>query len=331
MNRASVRRRWHAHAVFEGAQQARARSASDLAVQAGRALLMRMPFSPPDLDEVILGLREPVARRSQYRPRRRAAHGMRTESARVDGHAQLRVGHAGAGFGRQQHSRRVDRVSCLQAGSMRCRARRSCISDKMVFWFANFQRREVVGAKASAFLKLRPAEVLTPVIGIMKGLTDPMVGLLMGRRPKISLTASASRARDMDKFAAESHRRVTRCAAGSGHFDGKSSPCSIARARLYAADDGVREDSTAENLAKLKPFFDRKYGNVTAGQQFADHRWRRVADPGLRRRGVSTILRRSARFLDSPVGGTGPGADGTRAGARRDADPATPCMKLRRH
>jgi acetyl-CoA C-acetyltransferase len=27
----------------------------------------------------------------------------------------------------------------------------------------------------------------------------------------------------------------------------------------------MREDSTAENLAKLKPFFDRKYGNVTAG------------------------------------------------------------------
>ena len=27
----------------------------------------------------------------------------------------------------------------------------------------------------------------------------------------------------------------------------------------------MREDSTVENLAKLKPFFDRKYGNVTAG------------------------------------------------------------------
>ena len=27
----------------------------------------------------------------------------------------------------------------------------------------------------------------------------------------------------------------------------------------------MREDSTPENLAKLKPFFDRKYGNVTAG------------------------------------------------------------------
>src|SRR5262249_16941631 len=37
------------------------------------------------------------------------------------------------------------------------------------------------------------------------------------------------------------------------------------RGELYKSDDGVRADSTVENLAKLKPFFDRKYGNVTAG------------------------------------------------------------------
>src|SRR3989440_3510983 len=34
-------------------------AASDLAVQAGRALLARMPFSPPELDEVILGCASP--------------------------------------------------------------------------------------------------------------------------------------------------------------------------------------------------------------------------------------------------------------------------------
>jgi len=38
-----------------------------------------------------------------------------------------------------------------------------------------------------------------------------------------------------------------------------------AKGNLYAETTGVREDSTPENLAKLKPFFDRKYGNVTAG------------------------------------------------------------------
>ena len=33
----------------------------------------------------------------------------------------------------------------------------------------------------------------------------------------------------------------------------------------YTLDDGVRRDASVENLAKLKPFFDRKYGNVTPG------------------------------------------------------------------
>jgi acetyl-CoA C-acetyltransferase len=34
---------------------------------------------------------------------------------------------------------------------------------------------------------------------------------------------------------------------------------------VYAQDDGVRRDSSVEKLAKLKPVFDRTYGNVTAG------------------------------------------------------------------
>jgi acetyl-CoA C-acetyltransferase len=51
----------------------------------------------------------------------------------------------------------------------------------------------------------------------------------------------------------------------AGHFDGELMPLYDGKGKLYESDDGVREDSTAENLAKLKPFFDRKYGNVTAG------------------------------------------------------------------
>jgi acetyl-CoA acetyltransferase family protein len=38
-----------------------------------------------------------------------------------------------------------------------------------------------------------------------------------------------------------------------------------ANGKAYALDDGVRSDASPESLAKLKPFFDRKYGNVTAG------------------------------------------------------------------
>jgi len=51
----------------------------------------------------------------------------------------------------------------------------------------------------------------------------------------------------------------------AGHFTGEIAPLFDANGNLFEADEGVREDSTPENLAKLKPFFDRKYGNVTAG------------------------------------------------------------------
>jgi acetyl-CoA acetyltransferase len=51
----------------------------------------------------------------------------------------------------------------------------------------------------------------------------------------------------------------------AGHYDGEVVPVFDHAGKLHAEDDGVREDSTPQNLAKLKPFFDRKYGNVTAG------------------------------------------------------------------
>jgi acetyl-CoA C-acetyltransferase len=38
-----------------------------------------------------------------------------------------------------------------------------------------------------------------------------------------------------------------------------------AAGRAHEEDDGLRRDSTAEKLATLKPFFDRKVGQVTAG------------------------------------------------------------------
>jgi acetyl-CoA C-acetyltransferase len=42
-------------------------------------------------------------------------------------------------------------------------------------------------------------------------------------------------------------------------------PVYSAAGKLYQQDDGVRPDSSLENLAKLKPFFDKPFGAVTAG------------------------------------------------------------------
>jgi len=160
---------------------------------------------------------------------------------------------------------RTGRSQLVLAGGVDALSRAPLLySDKMVLWFANLSGAKTLGDRVGAFLKLQPAQALKPIIGIMKGLTDPMVGLLMGQTAEnLAFRFGISR-RDMDEFAAESHRRVL-AAQKAGYFDAEIAPLFAADGKLYAADDGVREDSTPENLAKLKPFFDRKYGNVTAG------------------------------------------------------------------
>jgi acetyl-CoA C-acetyltransferase len=160
---------------------------------------------------------------------------------------------------------RGGRSSLVLAGGTDALSRAPLLySDRMVLWFANFSMARTMGQKAAAFLKLKPAEVLTPVIGIMKGLTDPMVGLLMGQTAENLAFRFGITRQEMDEFAAQSHRRVL-AAQKAGHLAEEIAPLFDADGKLYVADDGVREDSTPENLAKLKPFFDRKYGNVTAG------------------------------------------------------------------
>jgi acetyl-CoA C-acetyltransferase len=113
------------------------------------------------------------------------------------------------------------------------------------------------------FAKLRLGMLLTPVIGIVKGLTDPVVNLLMGQTAEnLAWKFGISRA-EMDAYSVESHKRVS-AAQKAGHY-GEVVPLIGPDGKVYAEDDGVRHDSNIEGLAKLKPFFDRKYGKITPG------------------------------------------------------------------
>ena len=238
-------------------------AASDLAVQAGRELLMRQRFAPTDLDEVILGCASPspdevnigrvVALRMGcgkkvpgWTVMRNCASGMQALDSAI---ANIRGG----------------RSDLVLAGGVDALSRAPLLySDRMVLWFAGFSAAKTFGEKAGAFLRLKPTELFTPIIGIMKGLTDPMVGLLMGQTAENLAFRFGITRREMDEFSARSHQRVL-AAQKAGHFTGEIVPLFDREGNLYDKDDGVREDSTPENLAKLKAFFDRKYGNVTAG------------------------------------------------------------------
>jgi acetyl-CoA C-acetyltransferase len=238
-------------------------AASDLAVQAGRALLLRQRFAGQDLDEVILGCASPSP--DEVNIGRVTALRMGC-GKKVPGWTVMR----NCASGMQALDSAIANIRCgrshlVLAGGVDALSRAPLLySEKMVLWFARFSAAKSFGDKAAAFLRLNPAAALTPIIGIMKGLTDPIVGLLMGQTAENLAFRFGITRREMDEFSARSHRRVL-AAQKEGRFAGEIAPLFDRDGNLYDSDDGVREDSTPENLAKLRPFFDRKYGNVTAG------------------------------------------------------------------
>jgi acetyl-CoA C-acetyltransferase len=237
-------------------------SASDLAVAAGRALLTRQPFAPDELDEVILGAAAPSV--DEVNIGRVVALRLGC-GQRVPGWTVMR----NCASGMQALDSAISninsgRANLVLAGGVDALSRAPLLlSDAMTAWLANWYASKTLGTRASQLARLKLSH-LAPVIGLMKGLTDPMVGLLMGQTAENLAYRFGITRREMDEFSARSHGRVL-AAQRDGRLAGEVVPLFDREGRVYDVDDGVREDSTAENLAKLRPFFDRKYGNVTAG------------------------------------------------------------------
>ncbi|NMG43168.1 acetyl-CoA C-acetyltransferase [Aromatoleum toluvorans] len=238
-------------------------AAADLATAAGAALLVRQRFAPDALDEVILGCASPSP--DEVNIGRVVALRMGC-GQKVPGWTVMRNCASGMqALDSAIMNIRAGRSELVLAGGVDALSRAPLLlSDAMVRWLSDWYATRTVADKVAALRRFRPG-YLAPVIGIMKGLTDPVVGLLMGQTAEnLAHRFGISRA-EMDAFAARSHARVL-AAREAGHFGaGELVPLIGRNGAVYADDDGVRADSTPENLAKLKPFFDRKYGRVTAG------------------------------------------------------------------
>ncbi len=93
---------------------------------------------------------------------------------------------------------------------------------------------------------------LKPVIGLERGLTDPITDLNMGQTAeKVGHLFGVTR-READEYAAESHRRLA-AAQADGTLAGEVVPAFSRDGRVFDRDDGVRPDSTARSLGGLKP------------------------------------------------------------------------------
>jgi acetyl-CoA C-acetyltransferase len=234
---------------------------SDLAVNAGRPLLLRQPFEATAFDEVIVGAALPSA-----------------DEANIARVVSLRLGCGDKVPAWTVMRNCASGLQALDSAALNIVAGRSSLvlaggcdamshapllyGPAMVNWLAAWYAAKGVGQRAALATRLRPS-MLAPVIAILRGLTDPVVKLSKGSTAEIVAKRFGITRQMMDEFATESHRRVA-FAQDNGRLT-EVEPMYGPDGTVYAQDDGVRRDSSVEKLAKLKPVFDRTYGNVTAG------------------------------------------------------------------
>jgi acetyl-CoA C-acetyltransferase len=234
---------------------------SDLAVAAGRTLVNRQPFDATAFDEVIVGAAMPSADEANigrvvslrlgcgekvpaWTVMRNCASGMQAIDT-----AYLNIV--------------AGRSSLVLAGGTDAMSHAPLLfGPAMVNWLADWYAAKSLGQRAATAARFRLA-YLAPVIAILRGLTDPVVKLSMGSTAEIVAARFGITRQMMDEYAVESHRRLA-FAQDNGHL-GEIAPVYGPDGTVYATDDGLRRDSSVERLAKLKPVFDRPYGNVTPG------------------------------------------------------------------
>jgi acetyl-CoA C-acetyltransferase len=234
---------------------------TDLAINASRSLLEKMPFEPDALDEVIFGSAMPGS-----------------DEANISRIVALRLGcgdqvpaytvHRNCASGMQSLDNAAlsiadGRSDLILAGGIEAMSRAPLVfSDKMVTWLASWWGAKTFSDRLKVLSQIRPS-YLAPVISLLNGLRDPVVGLSMGQTAeKIAYRFGITR-HMMDEYSVQSHHRLHKA-----HENGDLSeivPMFDSKGHLYDHDEGVRSDSSVEKLAKLRPAFDKPFGMVTPG------------------------------------------------------------------
>ncbi len=233
--------------------------AVDLARHAGRELLERTNLDPREVDEVIFGqvvaspLVPNVAREVSLLPqlpkevpaytvnRACASSGQAVTNAAdqiVRGHADVIL--AGG----------VESLSDVPI----------LHTHRMAQILTELSKAKSLGARLSTLAKIRPRDL----IPVSPAISEPSTGETMGQSAEKMAKENGITREAQDQWALRSHRL-----AAAGTADGRLKAEIVpwlpdGGGAPITADNGIRTDTTLEQMAKLKPVFDRRYGSVTA-------------------------------------------------------------------
>lgn len=234
----------------------------DLAVQCGRPLLLRQPMAPDAFDLVILGCVNVIA--DEMNPARVAALRLGMGDAMPAFTVQINCGSGMLSIDMAyRHIRSGSHDMILAGGTEALSHAPLVLRQRAVEWYAGLAQAKGAAETARQMAGLRP-EFFKPVIGLERGLTDPVTDLNMGQTAEILAYRFGITREEADAYAVESHHRLAR-AQREGRLDGEVMPAFDRDGGAHLADDGVRPDTDTGQLARLGPTFEKPHGKVTAG------------------------------------------------------------------
>ena len=234
----------------------------DLAVHCGRPLLTRQPFARRAFDLVILGCVNVIA--DEMNPARVAALRLGLGDAITAFTVQINCGSGMQSIDTAYRYIRDGHHDLILAGGAEALSHAPLtLGHEAVEWYAGLARAKGPVETARAMTGLRP-DFFKPVIGLERGLTDPITDLDMGQTAEVLAHRFDISREQADAYALQSHRNLAK-AQEEGWLDGEVEPAFDDDGQVHEHDDGVRPDTSMEDLAGLKPAFEKPYGSVTPG------------------------------------------------------------------
>jgi acetyl-CoA acyltransferase len=133
------------------------------------------------------------------------------------------------------------------------------MSDKLVA----LSRARSMGQRLKLVGSIRPRDL----VPITPAIAEPSTGETMGQSAEKMAKINGIPREEQDQFALRSHRLAS-VGTEDGRLTAEIAPVFLPPPRqdtVVATDNGIRTDTSIDQLRALKPVFDKRYGSVTAG------------------------------------------------------------------
>ncbi|MDQ3697601.1 MAG: acetyl-CoA C-acyltransferase FadI [Gemmatimonadota bacterium] len=123
-------------------------------------------------------------------------------------------------------------------------------------------RAKTLPQRLRALAKIRPRDL----VPITPAIAEPSTGETMGQSAEKMAKINRIPRDEQDELALRSHQRAAQGTA-DGRLTAEIIPVYVPPAfeTVVTRDNGIRSDTSVDQLRGLKPVFDRRYGSVTAG------------------------------------------------------------------